>query len=101
MKDDENAKAVALFAGVIAKADAIEDIGARIEHLIKGVFSGNIFDLGAAQVLSYLILLSSVSKALLRKGSVIVADFIPEGIVLSANLIFLEDTYVVHGFGWL
>ncbi|KAG0575436.1 hypothetical protein KC19_5G003900 [Ceratodon purpureus] len=50
IKDDENAKAVALLEGVIAQADAIEDVGARIEHLIKGVFSGNIFDLGAAQL---------------------------------------------------
>jgi len=50
IKDEENAKAVALLAGVIAQADAFEDSGARIEHLIKGVFSGNIFDLGAAQL---------------------------------------------------
>lgn len=57
MKDDENAKAVALLEEVIAKADAIEDIDARIEHLIKGVFSGNIFDLGAAQVFTGFILL--------------------------------------------
>jgi hypothetical protein len=56
-KDDENAKAVALLGGVIAQADAVEDIGARIEHLIKGVFSGNIFDLGAAQVLTDFIFL--------------------------------------------
>ena len=56
MKDVENAKAVALLENVIAQADAIEDIGARVEHLIKGVFSGNIFDLGAAQVLTVFIL---------------------------------------------
>lgn len=67
-KDDENAKAVALLEEVIAQADAIEDIGSRIEHLIKGVFSGNIFDLGAAQVLSDLILLSSFWKALFKIG---------------------------------
>lgn len=50
IKDDENTKALALLEGVIAQADAITDIGARIEHLVKGVFSGNIFDLGAAQL---------------------------------------------------
>lgn len=50
VKDDENAKALALLEGVIAQADAIKDVGARIDHLVKGVFSGNIFDLGAAQL---------------------------------------------------
>jgi hypothetical protein len=45
-----------LLEGVIAQADAITDIGARIEHLVKGVFSGNIFDLGAAQVLAVIVM---------------------------------------------
>lgn len=100
MKDDENAKAIALLAGVIARADAIEDIGARIEHLIKGVFSGNIFDLGAAQVLTWFFFPLSEGY-FLREGSAFVAHSLSEGIVLSADVIFLEDTHVVLGFGWV
>ena len=42
--------------GVIAQADAITNTGARIEHLVKGVFSGNIFDLGVAQVLAVIVM---------------------------------------------
>ncbi len=51
-KDDENMKAIKLLEHVIGTADAITDEGEHIEHLIKGIFSGNIFDLGAAQVFS-------------------------------------------------
>jgi uncharacterized protein with ATP-grasp and redox domains len=51
-KDEENAKAIKLLEHVVDTADAITDDGERIEHLVKGVFSGNIFDLGAAQVSS-------------------------------------------------
>ncbi len=51
-KDEENAKAIKLLEHVVDTADAIKDDGERIEHLVKGVFSGNIFDLGAAQVSS-------------------------------------------------
>ncbi|CAK9220477.1 unnamed protein product [Sphagnum troendelagicum] len=50
IKDDENMKAIKLLEHVIGTADAITDEGERIEHLIKGIFSGNIFDLGAAQL---------------------------------------------------
>jgi uncharacterized protein with ATP-grasp and redox domains len=52
IKDEENAKAIKLLEHVVDTADAIKDDGERIEHLVKGVFSGNIFDLGAAQVSS-------------------------------------------------
>jgi uncharacterized protein with ATP-grasp and redox domains len=52
IKDDENMKAIKLLEHVIGTADAITDEGEHIEHLIKGIFSGNIFDLGAAQVFS-------------------------------------------------
>lgn len=30
--------------------DVIEDEGKRVESLIRGIFAGNIFDLGSAQV---------------------------------------------------
>ncbi|KAJ0076505.1 hypothetical protein Patl1_35940 [Pistacia atlantica] len=30
--------------------DAIEDRGKRLENLVRGIFAGNIFDLGSAQV---------------------------------------------------
>lgn len=49
-----------MLEGVIAQADAITDIGARIEHLVKGVFSGNIFDLGAAQVLAVIVMMKGM-----------------------------------------
>lgn len=51
-----------MLEGVIAQADAIKDVGARIDHLVKGVFSGNIFDLGAAQVYSDFVLLRSFTR---------------------------------------
>lgn len=30
--------------------DAIEDESKRLENLVRGIFAGNIFDLGSAQV---------------------------------------------------
>ncbi|XP_031479164.1 damage-control phosphatase At2g17340-like [Nymphaea colorata] len=50
VKDDENAKAIALFEDVVRLNDAIEDEGKRVESLIRGIFAGNIFDLGSAQL---------------------------------------------------
>ncbi|CAM6104325.1 unnamed protein product [Calypogeia fissa] len=50
VKDEENAKSLALLEGVVATADKIQDQGQRIEHLIKGVFAGNIFDLGSNEL---------------------------------------------------
>lgn len=50
VKDAENVKSLALLEGVVAIADKIEDQGERIEHLVKGVFAGNIFDLGSAEL---------------------------------------------------
>ncbi|XP_077215627.1 damage-control phosphatase At2g17340-like [Tasmannia lanceolata] len=50
VKDDENAKAISLFGGVIQLNDAIEDGGKRVENLIRGILAGNIFDLGSAQL---------------------------------------------------
>ena len=48
VKTEENKKALATLPGVLRELDAIGDPGARIEALIRGVFAGNIFDLGAA-----------------------------------------------------
>ncbi|URE41797.1 AT hook motif domain containing protein, partial [Musa troglodytarum] len=48
--DEENAKAISLFEGVVRLNDAIEDDSKRVENLIRGILAGNIFDLGSAQL---------------------------------------------------
>ncbi|KAJ8641060.1 hypothetical protein MRB53_017754 [Persea americana] len=53
VKDDENAKAISLFKEVVQLNDAIEDGGKRLENLIRGIFAGNIFDLGSAQAVIF------------------------------------------------
>ncbi|KAJ0077686.1 hypothetical protein Patl1_35599 [Pistacia atlantica] len=50
VKDEENAKAISLFGDVVRLNDAIEDGGKRLENLVRGIFAGNIFDLGSAQL---------------------------------------------------
>ncbi|RDX78762.1 hypothetical protein CR513_40914, partial [Mucuna pruriens] len=50
IKDEENAKAILLFENVVRLNDAIEDEGKRLENLVRGIFAGNIFDLGASQL---------------------------------------------------
>lgn len=50
VKDEENAKAISLFGDVVRLNDAIEDESKRVENLVRGVFAGNIFDLGSAQL---------------------------------------------------
>ncbi|MCE5165693.1 hypothetical protein HAX54_011665, partial [Datura stramonium] len=51
VKEEENAKAISLFEDVVRLNDAIEDDEAkRMENLVKGIFAGNLFDLGSAQV---------------------------------------------------
>ncbi|CAB4321358.1 unnamed protein product [Prunus armeniaca] len=50
VKDEENAKAISLFENVVDLSDAIEDEGKRLENLVRGIFAGNIFDLGSAQL---------------------------------------------------
>ncbi|ONK68716.1 uncharacterized protein A4U43_C05F15160 [Asparagus officinalis] len=50
VKDEENAKAISLFEGVIRLNDATEDEIKRAENLIRGILAGNIFDLGSAQL---------------------------------------------------
>uniref|UniRef100_K4B488 Damage-control phosphatase ARMT1-like metal-binding domain-containing protein n=1 Tax=Solanum lycopersicum TaxID=4081 RepID=K4B488_SOLLC len=48
--DEENAKAISLFEDVVQLNDAIEDEAKRMENLVKGIFAGNLFDLGSAQL---------------------------------------------------
>ncbi|EOX98924.1 hypothetical protein QUC31_014896 [Theobroma cacao] len=50
VKDEENAKAISLFPEVVCLNDNIEDGGKRLENLVRGIFAGNIFDLGSAQL---------------------------------------------------
>ncbi|CAN6482248.1 unnamed protein product [Victoria cruziana] len=50
VKDEENSKAIALFEGVVRLNDAIEEENKRVESLIRGIFAGNVFDLGSAQL---------------------------------------------------
>lgn len=50
VKDEENEKAISLFEDVVRLNDAIEDEVKRLENLVKGIFAGNIFDLGSAQL---------------------------------------------------
>ncbi|KAJ6365618.1 hypothetical protein OIU76_030403 [Salix suchowensis] len=50
VKDEENAKAISLFKNVVQLNDAIEDEAKRLENLVKGIFAGNIFDLGSAEL---------------------------------------------------
>ncbi|CAN8270866.1 unnamed protein product [Cochlearia groenlandica] len=50
VKDEENAKAISLFREVVGLSDAIEDEGKHLENLVRGVFAGNVFDLGSAQL---------------------------------------------------
>ena len=48
VKTAENARALTTLPAVLREMDAIRDPGARIEALVRGVFAGNVFDLGAA-----------------------------------------------------
>ncbi|KAE9589713.1 hypothetical protein Lalb_Chr21g0311871 [Lupinus albus] len=50
VKDEENEKAISLFENVVQLNDAIEDEGKRLENLVRGMFAGNVFDLGSAQL---------------------------------------------------
>lgn len=50
VKDEENAKAISLFEDVVHLNDAIEDEAKRVENLVKGIFAGNLFDLGSAKL---------------------------------------------------
>ncbi|KAB2629268.1 hypothetical protein D8674_034063 [Pyrus ussuriensis x Pyrus communis] len=48
--DEENAKAISLFENVVDLSDAIEDEVKWVEDLIRRIITGNIFDLGFAQL---------------------------------------------------
>ncbi|KAK9667042.1 hypothetical protein RND81_14G228300 [Saponaria officinalis] len=50
VKDEENAKALTLFENVVKLNDAIDDPEKRVENLVRGIFAGNIFDLGSAEL---------------------------------------------------
>ncbi|CAA0827726.1 Uncharacterised conserved protein (UCP030210 [Striga hermonthica] len=50
VKDEENAKAISLFEGVVHLNDSIQNELERFENLLRGILAGNIFDLGSAQL---------------------------------------------------
>ncbi|CAN0926990.1 Damage-control phosphatase At2g17340 [Linum grandiflorum] len=50
VKDEENSKAISLFKEVTRLNDSIEEGPKRLENLARGIFAGNIFDLGSAQL---------------------------------------------------
>ncbi|GBG83251.1 hypothetical protein CBR_g36866 [Chara braunii] len=49
VKGEENESALKLLPSLLEEIDLINDGVQRLERLIKGVFAGNIFDLGAAK----------------------------------------------------
>jgi damage-control phosphatase, subfamily II, stand-alone protein len=49
-QNEENAKAISLFEKVVRHNDAIKDEGKRLANLVRGIFAGNVFDLGSPQV---------------------------------------------------
>ena len=50
LKADENAKALDLLPGVLEELDAVAEPLARLHAAIRGVFAGNVFDLGAPKL---------------------------------------------------
>ncbi|XP_057735594.1 damage-control phosphatase At2g17340-like isoform X1 [Arachis stenosperma] len=50
VKEEENLKAISLFENVVRLNDAIEDEGERLENLVRGIFAGNVFDLGSIEL---------------------------------------------------
>ncbi|KAL5195807.1 Uncharacterized protein HKD37_20G057574 [Glycine soja] len=80
IKDVENANAISLFQNVVHLNDAIEDEGKRLENLVRGIFAGNIFDLGATQVIIFVdnsgadVILGILpfARELLRRGSQVI-----------------------------
>jgi uncharacterized protein with ATP-grasp and redox domains len=49
-KQRENESALALLPGVLSEIDALAD-GDRIDRIMRGIFAGNIFDLGAVKTI--------------------------------------------------
>ncbi|KAL3843307.1 hypothetical protein ACJIZ3_000710 [Penstemon smallii] len=74
VKDEENVKALSLFQEVVSLNDAIEDEAKRAENLIRGIFAGNIFDLGSAQSNSSLLEKKFLGLLLLQRPRVISGD---------------------------
>ncbi|GKA54032.1 damage-control phosphatase isoform X1 [Tanacetum coccineum] len=80
VKDEENAKAITLFKDVVQLNDAIEDESKRVENLVRGIFAGNIFDLGSAQAVIFVdnsgadVVLGILpfARELLRRGTQVV-----------------------------
>ncbi|CAN6178253.1 unnamed protein product [Urochloa humidicola] len=80
VKDEENAKAMSLFEGVVQRNDEIEDGGKRVENLIRGILAGNIFDLGSAQAVIFVdnsgadVILGILpfARELLRRGTKVI-----------------------------
>ncbi|KAF5745823.1 hypothetical protein HS088_TW07G01417 [Tripterygium wilfordii] len=80
VKDEENAKAISFFDDVVHLNDVIEDEVKRLENLVRGIFAGNIFDLGSAQAIIFVdnsgadIILGvlSFARELLRRGTQVV-----------------------------
>ncbi|OMO51484.1 hypothetical protein COLO4_37644 [Corchorus olitorius] len=80
VKDEENAKAISLFPDVVRLNDNIEDEGQRLENLVRGIFAGNIFDLGSAQAVIFVdnsgadVILGILpfARELLRRGTQVV-----------------------------
>ncbi|KAH7574773.1 hypothetical protein JRO89_XS02G0002800 [Xanthoceras sorbifolium] len=78
--DEENAKAISLFGDVVRLNDTIEDPGKHLENLVRGLFAGNIFDLGSAQAVIFVdnsgadIILGILpfARELLRQGTKVV-----------------------------
>lgn len=50
LKADENAKALDLLPGVLSELDAVADPLERLHAAVRGVFAGNVFDLGAPKM---------------------------------------------------
>ncbi|PPD67672.1 hypothetical protein GOBAR_DD35449 [Gossypium barbadense] len=72
VKDEENTKAISLFPEVVRLNDDIEDGGKRLENLVRGIFAGNIFDLGSAQW--YLLFLCTILPYLWKLAEVFSRD---------------------------
>ncbi|KAM0899461.1 hypothetical protein ACQ4PT_021318 [Festuca glaucescens] len=78
--DEENAKAMSLFEGVVRRNDEIENNEKRAENLIRGILAGNIFDLGSAQAVIFVdnsgadIILGILpfARELLRRGTKVI-----------------------------
>jgi uncharacterized protein with ATP-grasp and redox domains len=52
VKADENTKALALLREILDELDSVEDPLERFGEAVKGVFAGNVFDLGAPKMVA-------------------------------------------------